>query len=554
MFRILPGVRPVQTPAERAASRAMEQRRTSLGDEIAQWQLVPADERNQVDGWDAARAMIIFHMYNENVRRFLYRAHITVPEEMEARLLRKPDIAGWGTKLGEGSRMIEPAFWIEFFTFVRLQDWNIDETRERVVLKRDYLTLEPVQRRPERNTRDFVRFYRALWYWMSVTRRCAFRGAARPGYLLRDIVLLYFVRCCLLHKNGRAVLDHRHFDWMGKSGRDAVWEFMEKNDPRLEQTRVDDRDYRLRVDPLQESWDNLLAMFSFGIARRYALCIKDGVASAKVVEEGDTVEMEEAAGEEGDDEEVYDEEGDDEEGGDEEGGEEAPGADEETPQPPAREENDEPPQDQPPAVPTRDETDVAQDELQKEIGAEVCPLHDLLRDGKDHFCPSKCMPRVSGKPVVQQSSWMSDLARCSSHSPHKLQQAAVMLAVGAEQPTATATLLQAHGAPTAIMRGHRNGAEWSKAMQTFTSAPQLDKLAMEHVDALAKWGGWKDAPRAERLARYATVYGAGQHRNQAWLASGWVMNGDVAKRLDAWREANPRPTQRSLQALATCLL
>jgi len=537
MFRILPGVRPAQTPAERQARRRLEQRRTSLGDEIAQWQLVPADERNQVDGWDAARAMIIFHMYNENVRRFLYRAHITVPEEMEARLIRKPDITGWGTKLGEESKMIEPSFWIEFFTFVRLQDWNIDETRERVVLKRDYLTLEPVQRRPERDTRDFVRFYRGLWYWISVTRRCAFGGRAQAGCVLRDIVLLYFVRSCLLHKNGRAVLNHPHFDWMGAAGRDAVWEYMEKNDPRQEETRLDDRDYRRRVDPLQESWDNLLAMFSFGIARRYTLCIKDGVACAKPEEgeEGEAVEMEELPGAEE---------------GAEEG--EAGAEEEEAPTPPPQ--GPEEKQGEPPAPPAREDEEVTEEELQKEIGAEMCPLHDDLRDGRDHLCPSKCLPRVSGKPMVQQSSWMSDLARCSSHQPHKLQQAAVLLNVGAEQPKVTTTLLREHGAPMQVMRGHRNGAEWSKAMQAFTSAPAMDKFAMEHVDQLAQWGGWTNASRGERLARYATVYGAGEHRNQAWVSSGWVMNGDVAKRLETWCKANPRPTQRALQAMATALL
>lgn len=538
MFRILPGVRPVQTPAEKQARRRLEQRRTSLGDEIAQWQLVPADELNQVDGWDAARAMIIFHMYNENVRRFLYRAHITIPEEMEARLVRKPDITGWGTKLGEESRMIEPPFWIEFFTFVRLQDWNIDETRERVMLKRDYLTLEPVQRRPERDTRDFVRFYRGLWYWISVTRRCAFTCRPDAGWLLRDIVLLYFVRCCLLHKNGRAVLDQPHFDWMGKSGRDAVWEYMEKTDPRQEETRLDDRDYRRRVDPLQESWDNLLAMFSFGIARRYTLCVKDGVVCAKPEEQGEVVTMEEIPTALEEQQQPPAELS------------EAPGAEDEQPPPvPEREYEDE----VPPAPPARGDEEVAEEDLQKEIGAEVCPLHDDMQDGRDHLCPSKCLPRVSGKPQVERSSWMSDLARCSSHPPHKLQQAGVLLQVGAEQPKATRVLLQERGAPTLVMRGHRNGAEWSKAMQAFNSAPALDKFAMEHVDQLARWGGWKGAPRGERLARYATVYGAGDHRKQAWVSSGWVMNGDVEKRLETWRKANPRPTQRALQALATAL-
>lgn len=541
MFRILPGVRPVETPAEREARRRMEQRRTALGDEIAQWRLVPADERNQVDGWDSARAMVIFHMYNHNVRRYLYRAHITDPEEMDARLVRDPNITGWGQKLGENSEVIAPEFWLEFFTFVRLQDWNIDEVKERVVLKRDFLTLEPIQHRPERDTSDFVRFYRGLWSWISVRKRHCFQCTPSAPKLLRDIVLLYFVRCCLLHKNGRAVLDLDHFDWMGENGRNAVWKFMELNDPRQEETRLDDRDYLKRVAPLQESWDNLLRMFSFGLARRYTLCDKgNGVVCAvpDVVEGMPTSGAEEVPP-------PVVPRSDLEQG---EGG---------TPPPvvPRSDLEGEETTPTPPEVPARvvDEEYAAQAFAAEEIGAEQCPLHDLLQAKGDHMCPAKCMPK-GGSAQVHPSRWMEDLRRCNSHiAAPKLQQAAILLAVGAEQPSATRALLEHHGAPTRVMRGHTTATEWSTAMRAFEDSPPLSAHAMEAVDALARYGGWAHASQAERLARYATVYGAGNRRDQAWVSSGWTMSAPVARRLRKWCDTNPKPPHRTLQALAAAL-
>lgn len=512
MFRLLPGVRPAQTQAERDARRRLEQRRTALGDEVAQWRLVPADDRNQVDGWDSARAMIIFHMYNPNVRRYLYRAHIADPEEMEARLVRNPDVTGWGTKMGEESPMIPPEFWVEFFTFVRLDDWNIDEVKNRVVLKRDFLTLEPIQRRPDRDTKDFILFYRALWQWISIRKRNCFPCKPRADLVLRDVVLLYFVRCCLLHKNGRAVLNQSHFDWMGEKGRDVVWSFLEEADPRLEETRLDDRDYLQRVAPLQESWDNLLRMFSFGMARRYTLCEKDGAICAVPVDEGDNLAPPERT-----EQDVV---------------EETPG--------------------EPPALPAREDVE-GEEMVQKELDAEECPLHTQLREEGDHLCPSTCC-RPNSQNAVSSSPWLKDLKRCASKiSDRKLQQAGVMLAVGAEQPNVTKALLRHHDAPTETMRPHQTGGEWSAAVKGFQGAPEQDKHAMESVDALAQYGGWRCSPQSERLARYATVYGAGDRRDQAWVSSGWTMNSELARRLDTWKNANPKPSHRTLQMMAACL-
>ena len=503
------------TAQQQAARTAMERRRTVLGNQIAEWRLVEPDQTDQVDAWDAARAMVLMHM-GVNVRRYLYRAHIGTPEQLEARLVREPDVTGWATKTGEGSQVVAAEFWLEFFTFVRLEEWNIDEVDERVVLKRDYLTLEPLHRRPERDTSDFVRFYRALWQWISFRKRCKMSCVPNASLLLRDIVLLYFVRSCLLHKNGREVLDLPHFDWLGKPGRDVVWQFLLADDPRQEETRLNDIDYLSRIAPLQESWNNLLRMFSFGIARRYKL-------SGLVAMPSNVVTKDQMEGED-DDEEFYEEEA--------------------GPQPPEREEEDAP--EQPPTVPARDDvTNGAQ-----ELGAELCPLHDHLQDGGDHLCPTKCT-RPNKQTTVRSSKWMDDLTRCQpSVSRTHMQQTAVMLAIGAEQPDVTRVLLGG-GAP--IMRPHQNGCEWAAAMSGFKGAPTQDPLAMEAVDALALHGGWQNAPQPERLARYATVHGAGDHMHQAFVGSGWTINSTLERRISAWKNTNPRPPHRALQTLAACL-
>jgi len=166
MFRLFPDPKAPPSPAKVAAAEAAMRRvesRAALSSRLVALNLTKQDPRlGQVDMHDVARLLVILHVYNPEMRRSLYRRHIDVPEDLEALLASRPDLVAMGTRDAASPRLEAP-FWVVFFDFVRLPEWNISQAHERVVVARDRRILESRLRRDELpDTRHFVRFFNGL--------------------------------------------------------------------------------------------------------------------------------------------------------------------------------------------------------------------------------------------------------------------------------------------------------------------------------------------------------------------------------------------------------
>lgn len=509
------GALPTAPPIDReeAASRA------ALAAQLADMHLLPSDERRQVDAQDAARLVLILHLANPYMQNALYRSHIGTPDQLVALRAARPDLLAWASSSGYGAPMLTPDFWAAWGDAVTLRDWNINETTRTVVLVRDHASLAPRADRTPVDTRDFVTFLQGVRQLLTVDYRRE-APCAHDHLVRRHALLLYAIHCCLLRKNGRAVLAHARFDWMG-NGRDALWAWMVRHDAHLEMARRDDADYVERVLPVQASWDSLLRMATIDLPVAYAVC------DPQLPPRPDLADEDEDDGEEGDDEEA--------------------------PAPPPR--GEEPGATDLPSVPAR-EGDLEEGEAVEPAAGRIGCAYHRATERRDGFCPAACVAARLGAAIatgplhVHVNGSAALRGTGPATPPRKAVQAMLVGALaGAGRPRARAALL---GAQTAPIRAPASATEWADLSHAVDHVPASTPLP-EDVDALATLGGWRAEPAAQRLARYIVANGAGGCRDQAWRQRGWPMDTAVSARLDVWLRDNPTVPLRTLQAVAHML-
>ena len=502
------------SPEEREAAAA----RATLAGRLAATRLLRPNAANQIDTQDAARLMLILHVPNPNMRRDLYRSHIDVPTELDALYAQRPELAAWGSA-DDTRNMLEAEFWTSWADFVALRDWAVDIDNERVVIKRDYVALEPRQARVVPDTGDFVRFIIGLDRLLFVDHACIAPQASRP-LVRRNALLLYVIACCLLRKNGRAVLDRPRFDWLGVRGRALVWRWLnDRHDRSLHLVRRDDADYLTRLLPVQASLDSLLRLVTIDLPTNYLVCPLPQCAP--------------------------------------------PAA------PPRAEEDEETPE--PPEVPARDDLDegeVVEDEeaeaegegdagpapVARRIGAPVhrCAYHDHAIHRTDGLCAPACVAQRIGTRATHAHAAVAASAavrRCAQPAARAQQVAGaiVLNALTEGRPRIRAELARAYRLPAAGTPA--TPYEWRDVTHALAHVGAEARLP-DDVDAMAAACGWARAPPAERLARYVVAYGPTAHRDETWRARGWTMTPDVAARINAWCDRRPTVPLRTLQAIA----
>lgn len=538
---------PTLTPAQQLEKDAADTARAALAGRLVAMRLLPTDGAGQVDVADAARVVLMLHLPNAAMQRELYRSHIDVPTQLDALLLARPELRAWGT-LDSTEGMLEPQFWGAWADFVRLEQWNLNADELRIVLKADFASLAPRQTRVTPNTGDFALFIVELEELLLRQHYQTVRGAA-SHLIRRNALLLYVVRCCLLHKNGPGVLQLARFDWLGKCGRELVWQWMlARKDAHLERVRADDRDFYERVLPVQLSLDSLLRMATFDLPARQAVCAPAvcavqpsplAVAPVPAPQSPAVVQPAAPAPPSRDDE---------------------PEEEEEPPLPPAREEPTEEEAAELVAEAEAEEEPAAAAEepaaVQRRIGtaaaAHLCAYHDRVTTRADGFCARACVARRLGAhiaPAAHPHVASSIVVRAAGEGAERAQQVAASVVVTAltpGRPRARDALLRANRLPSVPGTGVRSASEWvdmTRAVEHVGADAQLP----DDVDAMASACGWRAAPANERLARYVTAYGPGEWRDGAWRLRGWTpADSAVAK----WTAARPTVPLRTLQAIA----
>jgi len=565
--------------------READTARAALTGRLLAMRLLTPDNTNQIDITDAARLVLILHVLNPWMQQELYRAHIGRVTDLEALLRARPELQAWGSATNtEG--MLEPEFWTSWADFVQLLDWNIDYDAERVVLKRDHVSLAARQTRVDRDTGDFVRFVLALEDFLLQDFRAVVPCATIP-HIRRNALLLYVIARCLQPKNGQAVLSRPRFDWLDTRGRELVWRWMQREqNMRLDEVRRDDADYELRVRPAQQSLLNLLSMTVVDLPTRQLICpapsacapladlrfppsaggtsagpggmtfVAPGPASEASAPLAD-LRFPPSAG----------------------GTSAGPGgmtfatpssaAASEAPSPPEQgeEEEEEPPE----ARTDIDEEEAAELEPEEEeeaaeegvgdkgpgqgvsarigTGVHRCAYHDHATKRTDGFCAKACVHQRLGRPICAKPARVG-AARSDGASAQKIAGAIVVGALTNERPRTRAALLRAYQLPaTAVGNQPTTAAAWSDiscAVERVGASAQLP----DDVDALARRGGWASAPASERLSRYVVAYATGRQRDAVWRMRGWQMTPAIGKRLDEWMRARPLAPVRTVQAIA----
>lgn len=526
MFSLLSGRRAEPAPEVRAAELAARQQ---LFTELSAMQLAP----NGSKMLDVVQLVVILHQLNIDSRSVLYRALIADGDSFAALYEARPELGYWGVRDDNSALLLPAEFWVRFFGVVRLLPWTTDEEMQRVVLKRDFRMLQsPGDRerfRAERDTSDFVRFKSGLCAALYSDMRTPLGPSADCTLLLRDMLLLYFVHCALMGKNGRAVLDSAHFNYLRAEQRDAVWRYMKQNDAHLERPRVSDKDFEERVAPPRRAWRWLLTMLDeSALQQTYLSCAKESAAATQtgppVVPRTDVLPPP------------------------------VPARTDDFPAPASEEE----PEQQPAATGTDDETpavpeEEAQASADARIGAPLCRYHELALDHHDAPCPSACVQKRVGAQRASQPHWRAintrvvDEQRYAGAKPAKAVVSLLGAALMPDAPRAREHILRQLDAPVRTTRRCNNTAEWCDLVQSFAHI-DAPLPGAEHVQQMAAACGWSHLSPAQQVQRYATAYGA-PDRQQAWRAQGWP----AEPRVDRWLRRQPRVPIRTAQTLLWAL-
>lgn len=520
---------PPPSEAQLAEEKAANAARAALSGTLVAMNLLPPDANAQIDLSDAARLVLILHLPNAAMQRELCREHIAPPSQLNDLLAARPELAAWGSR-DQTDGMLPPAFWGAWADFVRLEQWNLDKDNHRVASKKLFASLQPRQTRVIMDTGDFADFVTELEELLLEDHPGA---ALRPErhIIRRHALLLYVVRCCLLHKNGRMVLELARFDWLGPKGRELVWQWIvRRKDPALDRIRVDDGDFLTRLLPVQRSISSLLHLVTIDLPVRQTVCPPSNcVLPAPAVQPPPR----ENPGEPLD---------------------ETPG---EPPLPPPREE------DASEAEAAEVEQEASEDNaaapaeesepVSRRIGVmmHACAYHDRATIHEDGFCARACLSQRLGSHIAAAahphvaSSITVRAAGLPSHCAQQVAGGAIVDALAANRPRAREALLRAHGlrAPTGRVNGANEWATLTRAVEHVGASAQLP----DDVDAMASACGWRAAPAGERLARYVAAYGAGTQRDAVWRQRGWA---PVGAEVSRWLAARPVVPLRTLQAIA----
>lgn len=567
MFRLYPNPKGPPTAAAiesaKTALRRVESRQALLSRLVALNLTKQDPQLGQVDMHDVPRMLLIFHVYNVEMRRALFRRFVDVPEELERLLAARSDIAALGTRDGASPRLEAP-FWVVFFDFVRLPPWNVVSASDRVVLARDHHMFESRLRREELpDTRHFVHFYHGL-------RKELFQR--NPGVVPRprhaeellpaDVVMLYFASILLIGKNVEELVARPRFDYLDEpaaertsaiTGRRVVIEFMRANDPHIERPRESDEDFLKRILPVQSSLAALLSMMECDFDSRYtvpsAVDVKRPVSYDAPDEEETTTTPPVSDEKESKHVTIAPDVPADDDGDDDAAADDADDAVEELPAP--ADEDWEP--NKLAALPDAETPQAAEAAIKSELVA--CPYHVTLREhGADGLCPAPCVRARLGAHVAAQIGASVLESRAITDAIGVAPRAAQLtLVLTALTPTsgqnARAALLSQYSAPASVVRQPSTPAEWARLMGCFDHVGS-SVVDLGAADDLAVYGGWEKASPRERLARYTTLYGAPAPISRAWTHQGWAWNPSVEMRMNVYRDYNPRVPLRTLQTVA----
>jgi len=514
--------------------------------------------KGQIDMHKQARMLLTAHMCNDDVRRLMWPED----EDLDALLAADVLVASFGMVSSPDAGWLRADFWPRFFALVRLPRHQLDLEAETVVLATNEMLLRETLH--DKYTRDIVRFYKAL------AKRFP---PAFDEPIRRDLLLLYFVATCLMEKNGLEVLRASYhmgrvmaeydqilarpgyYSAYGVKNADTaeqVFRAMRELAPNVCEGPSGGPDYGVRLGRVMDTWSNLLAMLEFDLPLRFQ--------DQKTVE---IAEMTEAV----------------------RGAPPAPpSAESEQPAPeetPATEMTpgaELMPQEQ--AVQEAGEiegvvmapTTPAQARIRASIGsnatAEVCAYHTRGTERRTVIapCPTECVQARIGSGLqyrlparATDSAWLRCMqSRAGDATPAQLIMGTIVASVTPRTPMARYTVMIGHGlsaqAAAAIQPVERT-ADWLDAISGLASMRDAQNAVgnLDEIDALAATCGWAQAPIGERIARFATLYGAPSVAG-AFAQNRWARTPATDAAMSQFKQAHPNVHVGTLQVIAAAAM
>lgn len=552
-------------------------------------QLVQGQQRIELN--DAARRLLALHMCDPILREEVWgmasvphsikrsksasassssSSAARLPADELAEILQNPRAASFGD-LNKNEDMLPAKFWPYFFEFLQLPRWYVRQGDDdagipgRILLvKQTYMLRSERGDRLSPNTAAIVRFYQHL--------KRQFDYAETE--LLRDLVLLYFISTCLLKKNGREVLElSRHvgprlrekqalkqrehqrlvelYDQQARTGLvritrpekplppdnelDVLYRALELLSARICDPPAGPARY-VEISETRQAWGNLTAMLGSDQPPRYTLpkiTIAEPVAEA--------AEEPEPAVTPADVEQ------------------DALQAEAEVPMPPPRGTAAE--EASPPGPPTP-----AREPLLSSGKRMGCAYHaalesrTLLPINAPRLCTAQCVARQIGSPIsdvrAQSSTPSRAVQRIASQisaAPEQATMALVITSMTPQTPRARQLILRGAGMDVAHQVAPvKSNSDWADMIRPLCKIDTDSTAHLEKVDELASACGWLGRPIGDRIARYATVYGAPDYRD-AFVQLRWPRTAAIDDKITQFKDANPAVPLRTLQLVASIL-
>ncbi len=546
-------------------------------------QLVQGQQRIELN--DAARRLLALHMCDPILRDEVWgmasvphstkrskSASARLPSEELEEILQNPRAASFGD-LNKNEDMLPAKFWPYFFEFLQLPRWYVRQGDEdagipgRILLvKQTYLLRSERGDRLSPNTAAIVRFYEHL------KRQFDYADTE----ILRDLVLLYFISTCLLKKNGREVLEQsRHvgprlrekqalkmrehqrlvelYDQQARTGLvritrpdkplppdnelDVLYRALELLSARICDPPAGPARY-VEISDTRQAWGNLAAMLGSDQPPRYTLPKQPAVMAKAAEEEPEPAAEEPPALTTSVTPEEVEEEAQKAE------------AEADVPMPPPR---GTPAQEaSPPGPPTP-----PREPINKRMG---CAYHAALESrtplaiDAPRLCTAQCIQRQIGSPIAAQSAAVPSravqrIASQLSAAPEQATMALVITSITPQTPRARQLILRRAGIAQQI-GAVKSNSDWADMIRPLCKIDTDSTAHLQKIDELASACGWLGRPIGDRIARYATVYGAPDYRD-AFVQLRWPRTAAIDAKIEQFKDANPAVPLRTLQLVAS---
>ena len=543
-------------------------------------QLVQGQQRIELN--DAARRLLALHMCDPILRDEVWgmasvphkssrskSASARLPADELAEILQNPRAASFGD-LNKNEDMLPAKFWPYFFEFLQLPRWYVRQGDEdagvpgRILLvKQTYLLRSERGDRLSPNTAAIVRFYEHL------KRQFDYADTE----ILRDLVLLYFISTCLLKKNGREVLEQsRHvaprlrekqalkqneyqrlvelYDQQARTGLvritrpdkplppdnelDVMYRALELLSARICDPPAGPARY-VEISDTRQAWGNLAAMLGSDQPPRYTLPKQPAVQETEGGA-GPAAEETSALTTSVTPEDVE---------------EEAKKAEADVP--PNLPVRGTPEQEaSPPGPPTP-----PREPINKRMG---CAYHAALESrtplaiDAPRLCTAQCIQRQIGSPIAAQSAAtpsraVQRIASQLSAAPEQATMALVITSMTPQTPRARQLILRRAGIAQQV-GAVKSNSDWADMIRPLCKIDTDSTAHLQKIDELASACGWLGRPIGDRIARYATVYGAPDHRD-AFVQLRWPRTAAIDAKIEQFKDANPAVPLRTLQLVAS---